>query len=93
MTWPASDQRAAGITDLRILIARGLNVTDAARTLGIPTSYRIEPGGSYAHDNIRPACRACQNTQGALITWERRYQWRGWWEEAQAAGIEWDGSM
>ena len=57
------------------------------------TVDRIEPGGSYAHDNIRPACRACQNTQGALITWERRYQWRGWWEEAQAAGIEWDGSM
>lgn len=40
--WPASDQRAAGITDLRILMARGLNVTDAARTLGIPpsTAYR-----------------------------------------------------
>jgi len=41
-TWPASDRRAATITDLRILMARGLNVTDAAHTLGIPpsTAYR-----------------------------------------------------
>ena len=57
------------------------------------TVDRIEPGGSYAHDNIRPACRACQNTQGALITAERRHQWLAWMQEAEEAGIEWDGAM
>lgn len=57
------------------------------------TVDRIEPGGSYAHDNIQPACRPCQNRQGALITWERRQEWRNWWDEAQAAGIPWDGVM
>jgi hypothetical protein len=57
------------------------------------TADRITPGGTYARHNIRPACRVCQNTQGALITKERRDQWRSWWDEAQAAGIEWDGVM
>jgi hypothetical protein len=57
------------------------------------TVDRIEPGGSYAHDNIRPACRPCQNKQGALITAERRRAWRQLMDEAHAAGIEWDGLM
>jgi hypothetical protein len=61
-----------------------------ARTL---TVDRIEPGGSYAHDNIRPACAPCQNAQGALITNESRHHWRQLMEEAQARGIEWDGVM
>lgn len=61
-----------------------------ARTL---TVDRIEPGGSYAHDNIRPACTPCQNKQGALITWEARAQWRSLVEEAEALGIEWDGAI
>lgn len=61
-----------------------------ARTL---TVDRIDPGGTYAHGNIQPACRPCQNHQGALITWERRRQWREWMDEARAAGIEWDGAM
>ena len=61
-----------------------------ARTL---TVDRIEPGGSYRRDNIRPACKPCQNTQGALITKERRQQWRQLMEEAQALGIDWDGEV
>lgn len=61
-----------------------------ARTL---TVDRIEPGGSYARDNIQPACRVCQNQQGALISWESRRQWREWMAEARAAGIDWDGVM
>ncbi|HEY0701060.1 MAG TPA: hypothetical protein VGD43_25015, partial [Micromonospora sp.] len=28
------------------------------------TVDRIEPGGSYCHDNIQPACAPCQNKQG-----------------------------
>jgi hypothetical protein len=54
---------------------------------------RIDPGGTYRRDNIRPACVPCQNTQGALITRERRYQWLAWVDEAAAAGIDWDGAM
>lgn len=57
------------------------------------TADRIVPGGSYAHSNIQPACRPCQHTQGALITNERRAQWRAWMAEAQEQGIEWDGAM
>jgi hypothetical protein len=57
------------------------------------TADRIEPGGSYAHDNIRPACRPCQNRQGGLITYWSRRQWFEWMAEAEAAGIEWDGAM
>lgn len=57
------------------------------------TVDRIEPGGTYRQDNIRPACRPCQNIQGALITQARRADWRRYWEEAQELGIEWDGSM
>lgn len=57
------------------------------------TVDRIEPGGSYCRDNIRPACRPCQNTQGALITRERREQWRRLMDEATARGIEWDGAL
>jgi 5-methylcytosine-specific restriction endonuclease McrA len=57
------------------------------------TADRINPGGTYAHENVQPACRPCQNTQGALITRERRQQWREWMAEAKAAGIEWDGVM
>lgn len=26
---------------------------------------RIEPGGSYRHENIRPACRSCNARRGA----------------------------
>lgn len=57
------------------------------------TVDRIEPGGPYTRDNVRPACAPCQNRQGALITRERRLQWRAWWDEAQAAGIDWDGTL
>ena len=57
------------------------------------TVDRIEPGGSYAHGNIQPACTPCQNKQGALITREIRHQWLAWMAEAEAAGIEWDGAM
>lgn len=57
------------------------------------TVDRIEPGGSYARDNIRPACKPCQNTQGALITRERRHQWKQLMEEAAARGIDWNGEI
>jgi hypothetical protein len=57
------------------------------------TVDRIEPGGTYAHDNIRPACKPCQNLQGALITHERRRAWKALMEEAQALGIAWDGEI
>lgn len=57
------------------------------------TADRIEPGGTYARSNIRPACAPCQNLQGALITKERRDQWRAWMDEAASAGIEWDGAL
>ena len=57
------------------------------------TVDRITPGGPYTRDNIQPACSACQNTQGALITAERRHQWLAWMQEAEEAGIEWDGVM
>lgn len=57
------------------------------------TADRIDPGGTYAHDNVRPACRACQNTQGALITTEKRQQWLSWMQQALDEGIEWDGVM
>jgi hypothetical protein len=33
---------------------------------------RIVPGGSYAHDNIQPACGPCQMRQGGLIGAARR---------------------
>lgn len=55
------------------------------------TVDRIEPGGTYCRDNIRPAGRPCQNKQGALITHEARRQWHLQKQEADAAGIEWDG--
>lgn len=57
------------------------------------TVDRITPGGSYGHANIRPACTPCQNKQGALITAERRQDWKRWMDEAKAAGIEWDGEL
>jgi hypothetical protein len=57
------------------------------------TVDRIEPGGSYCAENTRPACRPCQCTQGALITRERRHQWKSLMEEAQARGIDWDGAI
>ena len=57
------------------------------------TADRIDPGGSYRHENIRPACRPCQNRQGALITRERREQWFAWRREADELGIEWDGVL
>lgn len=71
------------------LSAACVGIVDA-RTV---TADRISPGGTYRHDNVQPACRPCQNTQGALITWERREQWRAWRQEADAAGIEWDGAL
>ncbi len=55
------------------------------------TADRIEPGGSYAHENIQPACTPCQNTQGALITYARRVAWLQAMEEADYYGIEWTG--
>lgn len=57
------------------------------------TVDRIEPGGSYAHDNIRPACTPCQNKQGALITRAARHNWLALFEEARSLGIEWDGEF
>lgn len=57
------------------------------------TADRIDPGGTYRHENIQPACRPCQNKQGALITAERRHQWFAWKQEAEAQGIDWDGSL
>lgn len=57
------------------------------------TADRIDPGGSYRHENIQPACTPCQNTQGALITREARAAWRALKEEADAAGIDWDGEL
>lgn len=55
------------------------------------TVDRIEPGGTYRRGNIQPACRPCQNTQGALITREARHQWLAWAKEADMLGIDWDG--
>lgn len=57
------------------------------------TVDRIEPGGPYCRDNIRPACKPCQAAQGALITNSARHQWHALMEEAKALGIEWDGSL
>lgn len=54
---------------------------------------RIDPAGTYRRTNIQPACVPCQNTQGALITREKREAWRRFREEADAAGIAWDGAM
>ncbi len=62
-------------------------------TIGTVTADRINPGGSYRRGNIQPACAACQNTQGALITKERRQEWLRYRAEADEAGIVWDGSM
>lgn len=41
-SWPKRDQRAAGITDLHILMNRGLSLDRAADELGIhrATAYR-----------------------------------------------------
>ncbi len=88
---------AAFDTDLGPEVARcHLKLSDRChgyvddRTL---TVDRIDPGGTYAHDNIQPACTPCQNTQGALITAERRQDWHRWMAEAAALGIEWDGAL
>lgn len=62
-------------------------------TLATVTADRKDPGGTYAHENVQPACAPCQNRQGALITRERRHQWFSWRAEADAAGVEWDGSL
>jgi 5-methylcytosine-specific restriction endonuclease McrA len=62
-------------------------------TFGTVTADRIDPGGTYRRENVQPACRPCQNTQGALITRERRQQWFAWRQEADELGIEWDGAM
>lgn len=52
------------------------------------TADRIDPGGTYAHSNIQPACKPCQNKQGALITREARHQWNAYYLEALALGID-----
>jgi 5-methylcytosine-specific restriction endonuclease McrA len=57
------------------------------------TADRLDTSGGYTHDNVQPACKPCQNLQGALITRERRHQWFDWMREAEDAGIEWDGAM
>lgn len=57
------------------------------------TADRIDAGGTYRRENIQPACKPCQVYQGALITRERRWQWRALVAEAADAGIEWDGVM
>lgn len=54
---------------------------------------RIDPAGTYARTNVRPACVPCQNKQGALITQARRIDWHRWMEEARAAGIDWNGEL
>lgn len=66
-------------------------VTVTAATL---TVDRINPDGTYRRDNIQPACRPCQITQGGVLhymTPESRAHWRALREEADAAGIEWTG--
>lgn len=57
------------------------------------TVDRIDPGGTYRRENIQPACQPCQTDQGALITRERRWEWRSMMAEAEARGIEWDGVL
>lgn len=57
------------------------------------TADRINPGGTYRHDNIQPACVPCQTTQGALITNAARHAWQSYMNEALDRGVEWDGSM
>lgn len=57
------------------------------------TVDRIDPGGSYARDNIQPACKPCQFEQGALITSGRRHEWLGWFKEAEQLGIDWNGQL
>jgi 5-methylcytosine-specific restriction endonuclease McrA len=57
------------------------------------TVDRVELGGSYCADNTRPACRPCQNKQGALITHERRRQWKALMDEARSLGIDWNGEI
>lgn len=61
-------------------------------TMATLTVDRINPGGTYARDNIQPACRVCQNVQGALITAQARATWRALMDEARARGIDWDGT-
>lgn len=79
-------ERARCWLDLSPACLEFLNIT----TL---TVDRIHPAGSYARDNIQPACRPCQVLQGALITRERRAEWRALMAEAEARGIEWDGQL
>lgn len=55
------------------------------------TVDRIDPVKGYVRGNIQPACRHCQNLQGALITRDRRQEWHRWMREADAAGFQWDG--
>lgn len=71
-----------------------LRISDAcADELNVTTLTvdRIDPSRGYVRDNIQPACSACQNLQGALITRERRQEWFRWMREAEAAGFQWDG--
>lgn len=73
-----------------------LGISDRCKVIVDATTLTVDrcnPGGSYCHENIQPACAPCQNKQGALITRERRHQWLSWMTEAQAADIEWDGAM
>lgn len=73
-----------------------LAISDNCRevvTVATVTADRIDPGGSYRRENVQPACVPCQNKQGALITRERRHQWRDWMREADEAGIVWDGVL
>jgi 5-methylcytosine-specific restriction endonuclease McrA len=57
------------------------------------TADRLDTGGPYVRANVQPACKPCQNRQGALITREKRQQWFDWMREAEYMGIEWDGAM
>lgn len=69
------------------------NVCAVTVNAGSLTVDRINPGGTYARDNIRPACIPCQTKQGALISYWKRYQWKEWMDEAEALGIDWDGQL
>lgn len=57
------------------------------------TVDRVHPEKGYVRDNIQPACKPCQNKQGALITHERRAEWLQWRTEADDRGIAWDGNL
>lgn len=83
--------------DLGPGVARcGLRISERCHGIVDDTTLtvdRINPGGTYARDNIQPACTPCQSRQGALMTNEARHQWHRFMEEAAQLGIAWDGVL